>query len=208
MDFKHYILTRFNLGVYSDNNPYRQHVGDAEQWMAHRLDLFERLCLPSVLSQTWRNFTWLLAFDEDTPRRILLRYDYIDNVQIIYEQPHLWLRRQKPECEWLLTSRIDNDDWYAPQFAERLQDAFMERTEVVDVNYEAVDLNTSKHYASGRRRANSPFLSLYEPWGNNPMTAMGRPHSIMPDIYSSRRLDGVLAYQGIHGKNVCNKIPQ
>lgn len=203
MNFKHYILTRFNLGLYSDN-PYK--VPDPDLWLSHRLKLFEKYCLPSVRKQTCKDFTWVMAWDERTPEAILKKYDYLDCVQIVHEQPHVWLRQQRPEAEWLLTTRFDNDDIYLPAFVADVQAAFRFKEEVIDVNYHAWDLYADRYYESGRNRANSPFLSLAEQWNKTPVTALGRPHSVMPDHYYARRLDGVHAIQILHDRNVSNKI--
>lgn len=205
--FKHFILTRFNLGIYDKDSAYADKVGNPAGWMAHRMELFERYCLPTFLKQTCQNFTWVIAFAPETPREIILKYDYIENVQIIYEQPHLWLRKQKPETDWLITSRMDNDDQYSRHFVEMIQAAFDEKEEIIDIMYQVVDLKTKEHYPSYRRRNNSPFLSLVEPWTHEPMTAMGRPHTNMVELYPSRRLENILAFQLIHDRNICNKIP-
>lgn len=208
MNFKHYILTRFNLGVYSENNPYADTVGNPSVWMKHRTELFERYCLPSVLGQTNMNFTWIMAFDENTPYEYTRRYDYIENVKIVYEQPHIWLRREHRQAEWLITSRFDNDDIYSPEFVNMIQSAFDEKTEILDIDYRILHLKTKQLYHHKRRRCNSPFLSLSERWFPNICTAFGHPHTYMPDFYTGRRLDGILAYQVIHDKNVINKIPK
>ena len=52
----HLLITRFNLN-YGDLYPY------SDDWMAHRMEIFERYCLPSVARQEGREFRWLVYFD-------------------------------------------------------------------------------------------------------------------------------------------------
>lgn len=203
--FKHYILTRFNLGIYDPAGPYHKTVKTPRAWLKHRIQLFEKYTLPSVQRQTCQDFTWVLAFDPDTPPDIVCAYDYMDNVQVCFEQPHLWLRTQEPETEWLITSRFDNDDMYDPQFVWKIQSEFRAIEEVIDIDYHVFDVAQQQMFTSERYRANSPFLSLVERWELGPMTALGRPHTVMPDVYESRKL-GVYATQIIHDRNVCNKV--
>ena len=202
MKFKHYILTRFNLGLYSQN-PYN--IPDVHEWMVHRLILFDNITLPSIQAQTCQDFTWVLAFDELTPISVISEFDCLERVKIIYEQPHIWLRKQKIETDWLITSRFDNDDYYLPEFVETIQGEFSERLEIIDIKYMQKKINNDRLFDTRRRRCNSPFISLVEPW-MEVKTAMDKKHTVMPDSYPSRKIDKVLAYMIIHEMNVINKI--
>lgn len=201
--FKHYILTRYNLGIYSKDNPYAATVGDPEKWMKHRAQLF-KACYDSVMNQTCKDFEWIIAIDGATPFRWYRKLMSHERVIIVYTQPHQTLRYFDHEAEWLITTRLDNDDILHPDFVAKIQAQFDETTKLIDVHYEAV--KDGVHYQSGRTRPNSPFLSLIEPWGENVMTALGRPHTVMCEQYPAVWLPDVLAYQMIHDRNVSNKI--
>lgn len=205
MKFKHFILTRYNLGIYDKDNPYFKTVGNPDEWMRHRAKLFDK-CLISLFEQTNKNFTWIIAVDPISLGTIKINEKYV-NVKFITEQPHIWLRKQYPGAEWLITSRLDNDDILHPDYVDAIQSKFREVNEIIDIDYEVVDNATGLKYPSNRTKPNSPFLSLIEPWGNTIMTAMGKAHSIMSDIYPARKL-GVFAQQVIHDRNVLNKIPK
>lgn len=81
MKLQHYLLTRFNVGVYQgaggadwfDSFYGKRFTMPADAWMERRLDLFERYCLPSVAQQEEKDFIWLLYMDILTPRRFLDR---------------------------------------------------------------------------------------------------------------------------------------
>ena len=67
VEFRHYILTRFNLPLSSRNNGMGIDVC-GEEYLAYRFRLFEDYCLPSVKNQSCQNFKWLVLFDANTPR--------------------------------------------------------------------------------------------------------------------------------------------
>lgn len=184
--FKHYIFTRWNrqddqVTVY--NNPA---INDPEDWMKHRIKLFNEITLPSVMLQTERNFTWLLSFAEETPQELTDYYASWPNVKIIYEYPQTWLRKQPfKDGEWIITTRLDNDDYIYPDFVKMIQGQFREEFLLVDTDgrqwdletgkiYKRfveqedggeLDLKTGKLYTVERKTCNSPFISLIEQVG-------------------------------------------
>ena len=69
---RHYILTRFNLKLWkTDRN---QCSTRSDQWLSKRFELFEKYCLPSILKQSFKDFTWIVLFDEGTPDSYKQRY--------------------------------------------------------------------------------------------------------------------------------------
>jgi hypothetical protein len=65
MFFHHFILTRFNLPLWTEDK-CGCHINRVS-WLEERMSLFEKYCLPSVIGQTNHNFTWILLCDEKTP---------------------------------------------------------------------------------------------------------------------------------------------
>ena len=116
----------------------------------------------------------------------------------------IFLQNQKPEAEWLITSRFDNDDILDSQYIAEIQRQFRAEEEIIDVDYVKTDFRETK--PSGRTRPNSPFLSFIEYWDMNIKTALGYPHSVMPDHFPSRKINKVLAKMVIHKNNVINKF--
>lgn len=204
---KHFIFTRFNLldaktDIY--NNP---RIQDPDAWMEHRLKIFEQYTLPSMLNQTNKNFTWLLAFSEKTPMEVLNRYDYaLDGLRIIFTYPKDWIRCLTPETDWLITSRLDNDDYYDPGFIDRIQSNADEVNEIIDIDYQQLDHVTGKRYSSLRASPNSPFLSLVEPWGDDIKTCFHCSHTNMIRAFPAWKINHPLATMVIHEKNQLNRI--
>ncbi len=65
MNFHHFLLTRFNLPLWTEDK--HGHSIDRSVWLEGRLHLFEKYCLPSVCVQIFQDFTWILLCDENTP---------------------------------------------------------------------------------------------------------------------------------------------
>jgi len=223
--FKHYIFTRWNLldtntTIY--NNPA---IDNPEVWMKHRMELFEKYTLPSVMLQTCKNFTWLLAFAKETPIWITDKYKEFPNVVIIREYPADWLRRYwgHTEGDWIISSRLDNDDMIMPEYIETVQSYFDETFKLVDTDGVKHVIATGKEYTPARKSNNSPFISLIEqvgvPWqsiANDPKerrlitehvkTVYFCSHSHMemhfPSVKSYKKLYKMI----IHDRNISNKL--
>ena len=222
--FKHYIFTRWNLqddkiDIY--NNPL---IPDPEEWMEHRMKLFDEITLPSVMMQTCRDFTWLLSFSPATPIKILRKYSEFPNVHIIYEYPRTYLRKMLANRkEWIITSRLDNDDMIAPEYVEKVQGQFDEKFLLVDTDGVQLDLATGKTYTPDRKGNNSPFISLIEYTGVSWMSISRDPderrlitepvktcywcsHSKMEWHFPSVKIPQRLYKMVIHDRNVTNHI--
>jgi len=134
----HFILTRFNLALWSTDKTKKSI--DRNQWLVERMKLFETYCLPSIASQTSKNFTWIILCDNQTPdeqkQRIKAYKDQCPQIHLI------WV---KPEASWhfaqifpqviakllqeagfsdddiCLTTYLDNDDALNTHFVEDIQ---------------------------------------------------------------------------------------
>lgn len=123
----HVLMTRFNMVL-----PGFRESGDLENedtfnaWLQDRMRIFRDVCLRSILSQSKKPDFWMIGFDE-------ARQHLVEPVlQLI--QNHKWIipvwqktvngqaesaripflreieNRRLPQHEWLITSRLDNDD--------------------------------------------------------------------------------------------------
>jgi len=132
-------MTRFNVGLYPKQmeQAYSDKLGrvpaeDPDRWMKNRFELFERFCVPSVRNQSVKDFIWLVVFDAKTPQRYLDRADRLGRgchlVPLRAERGHRRTLRLyaahslKPDTEYLITSRIDNDDAIHRDFMKTVQD--------------------------------------------------------------------------------------
>lgn len=206
----HFLLTRFNVewaaSLPADPSG-KLHLDPG--WLAPRLQLFERVCLPSVVAQTCRDFRWLLFASEETPEPFRSQMSELASAasvptEIVWSGPwddSLPAREVAARTSAkTLTTRLDNDDAIA-------------RTHVGDVQAAAVSLADGATIAPRRgfqlyldqRRAytrthqRSPFLTLVE--DRPTRTALGLAHA---RIGASVDLAGPQFLQTIHGQNIDN----
>lgn len=213
--FSHFILTRFNNGVY--DNPK---VEDPARWMRERIKLF-RATRESVLSQEG-DFKWVLSFDENTPDKDIDKIITDERMIATAVDIRNFFDDYEVDTEWVITSRMDNDDLYLPGAVKAIQDRFTEQIYLIDIDYYQYDLESMQKYTSGneskgqryRMLNNGPFLSLVESskWIK---TCYSRPHTKMPDGYpfengyfpiANCKIEEPLAMMVIHDENMMNKI--
>ena len=197
--FVHYIVTTFNCGLYKRS-------WDTGKWMEKRLELFEKYTLPSLKAQTCQDFKWLLMFDPATPK--IPDFDY-DNIIITCESGTAKYFNKHMKDKWLITSRLDNDDYYEPTFVEEIQRCFKEEQLLIDVNGRQLDHKTGKFYKLPKYNLNSPFLSLIErrkDWIVKYKTVRYTNHGKMKQYFKTKYINKKLVVQVIHDNNRMNSL--
>ncbi len=222
--FDHFIITRFNLKNYDANWSLDKNKNDtlSNNWLEHRLDLFQRYCIPSLLNQTNGDFKWVLYFDtstdikyrkiiEDLPKSypmILIRYvNGYDGFSKKY--PEDIVKWKDTKKEYLITSRIDNDDVLHKGMVDRIQQSFDFQ------NFKAV--NFSKIYCL---KLNPPrelflrilfsnhFVSLIEKVKNNKINGcysrMDHEWNVKGQVLQIT--DDVYCMELIHERNLLNRL--
>jgi hypothetical protein len=183
--------------------------------MEERFALFEQYCLPSVLGQSDQNFRWHIYFDRNTPEtylrraqqnvgdrnNILIRLCDIYGSETVKEDLPIDL---EPPHEWLVTTRLDNDDRLDRDFVLCLRRSVRVGT-VEALNFPlGYVLHGNKFYLS--RQESNAFISLSEPFANI-RTVLCTPHNEMSRFFPLREIEGGVAWlQVIHGSNVSNKV--
>lgn len=202
--FSHYILTRFNFGLYDRE--------DADKWMKDRMPLFEKT-KESVLSQEG-DFKWIISVDMRTPAKYLKKIFTDDRmIKTELDMRQVFLQGEvKAKTEWVITTRFDNDDLLKPGAVKIIQQYFKPYIHVVDIDY--YQLKDGVEYTSERFTSTSPFLSLIEP-SSRVMTALCRPHSKLVtgypfpdglDVIRGKKIPGIYANMVLHGNNAANKL--
>lgn len=194
--FVHYILTHFNYGLYGRS-------WDKELWMKKRLDIFRRFTLPSLQAQTNQDFKWLIRFDPQTPEVPDFGYD---NIVTSFDPGAGMYINRHVTTPWLITSRIDNDDYYEPTFIEEIQRCFNEEELLIDVNGRQMDIKTGRFYRFPKYSLNSPFLSLIEKKKDRYSTVRCYTHGDMKNHFKTRYINKKLVVQVIHDTNLCNRL--
>ncbi|MDA8383618.1 MAG: glycosyltransferase [Betaproteobacteria bacterium] len=209
----HYIVTRFNVR----EDAAKKSALDPE-WLARRFDLFERFCLPTVMSQTSRDFIWLLLFDVDTPPSARRRIEKLAEwplIKPLFLEPGTSdVGRVAVEMamvgtpDLLLTTRLDNDDGLASNYVEVVRNRGMvEEPTVLEF---PVGYVWWRGHAYRDRQPRNPFITLAEPLYGDPsrpfVTVYKEAH------HESFKMGRVLEVsedpgwlQVVHGGNIANR---
>jgi hypothetical protein len=135
--FQHYIVTRFNVGLYFGRSEV-----SAREWMDDRLRLFEKYCVPSVMTQTCQDFKWIIILDRYTPQHRIRDVKFLAPKSHIYHSkwPETKFHERKSEqgtwkqsfvseiqgkSEYAVMTRLDNDDALNVNFVKYVQDALL-----------------------------------------------------------------------------------
>jgi hypothetical protein len=213
---KHFLLTRFN----PPTSYARQGEGLEPDWLEHRFNIFESFCLPSVLGQSNKSFSWLILFDMKTPKK------WIDRIKgDIKCLPDAHILMTDRYCEsvvtagilklidindtrHILTTRLDNDDAIACDYlgnALAVAKTLNHRqTHIIDHDN---GCQVSRNGIFLIKFPLNPFLSVISPV-DNLKTAFHTMHGRMDRIGKVTRVDskGPHWMQVVHGKNISNRI--
>jgi hypothetical protein len=211
--FNHFILTRVN------------YTNSSKEWLSHRIELFEKYTIPSILKQTSKNFTWLWLCDSvyhvDWIKELASKYiDQINIVPIFQSgtmdawQSHFinYINQNvaKKDIEFLITSRLDNDDMLAPEYIETVQKHTHCQTEILDFEgYQLNAQNDDLYICNKYTEKPSPFSSLIEEVSTAPFsTVVIKDHTKLLDEFGTYiKIQNPLFTQVIHDQNLKNKIP-
>ncbi len=234
MNFSHFIVTQFNLRNFplSHNTEYTRWV----EWTRSRVDIFRSFCLPSLLNQSCKSFTWLLFFDEATPEEFngfLNEMRSHDFISICYSKGVEGFesnycdeisKRIDKNKDWVITSRLDNDDCLHKDAIKIIRENFVEKHKYLISLASGYILNIGELTLSHYFYPMSPFISLIESVNAGISGVFERGHTkwdalrllISKEIwyeYFSREkrksrfiLKKPYWIQVIHGKNISNSF--
>jgi hypothetical protein len=217
---KHYLITPWNV----DNLNM--------DWLLERKRLFEKFCLPSVLSQTNTNFEWLLMADARTPdefRVVLDAYPatvlYVNfdltNINKATTKQKRGIRIEEsiraPLTEYLkgvtedyiITTRLDSDDAISTDHIDKIQ-RYAKQMKASGLPF-WLNLQRGLKWCGGNvypiGALHNPFVSMVET-PEDPLTAYRCCHKV---IYKHARVEQVREghptwMQVIHGGNLLNKL--
>jgi len=204
---QHVILTRFNI------KDYQWRALPSSSWMDHRLTLFERLCFPSVESQSQQNFTWIVFVHPRTDSHSLRRLRRLQDRRFFelafYEtySPELAsevVLRYAKNAERMITTRFDNDDALHSDYVNVVQQ-YLGVGRLRWLNFDqGLKLGAKGIYTA--HHLSNAFLSRVE-CAPKVITALTRMHSI---VHRTEEMQHVRGFRGwlqvIHGRNVANII--
>lgn len=218
---KHFLCTRFNL----KNEDWKTDRDDvnvlSEEWMKQRLELFEKYCLPSVLNQKNKNFTWVIFFDLDTSavyRNRIEMYSnnginfsavYIDGTASLVDELKKFVYENISEHdEFIITSRLDNDDAIHQNFIDVIQELAKDKHEMVIDLITGYQMNISNNIYEFRNHFKyfNPFISVVES-SKNIKSVYSKQHFEWNESDSIKSYNlNPLWIEIIHSKNKLNII--
>lgn len=223
--YKHFVIIRFNIRVKfgcnlrePNNNPMEQILDEA--YLEERFKLFETYTLPSLKMQTCQNFEVIVLFHKETPEKykervaeqqreypFLLPLYFSDSEKFDFEE--FVQEKFMDEYPYFVTSRLDNDDMYAPTYIETIQEYIASLSQMRTCFFsfkrgEKFDLQEGKRYEFDYMQ--NHFLSMLAPASTNVLkydhsTIEQSGHEIVP-----LEPDSIMWTEIVHNSNVANKI--
>jgi hypothetical protein len=216
-DFTHAILTRFSVRADPAASPF------SGEWLAHRLELFEAYCLPSLAAQTCRDFVWFVFCDETTDSACLARLGHlggeVEQLRVVVVTPGLPAYREvlattRPQDRLLVSTRVDSDDGSSTDLVARVQEyvpAFLASSQPAALLGFSRGVKWSE--ADGTLYAtwnpHSAHLTLFERLDvqREPVTVQSGNHGFMQERYPLHVDAGPPVWlQVLHGGNVSNHV--
>ncbi len=214
-EFDHVLLTRFSAVIVPGAEPA------GEEWLRYRLGFFDDVTYPSVISQTTRDFTWLVLFDDRCSEEFRKDVEYLAEDVFTPIWTHEDFRRDSfaphvaavtdgegGPAPFLITTRIDSDDGMAVDFMATVQEQFARQERLFVSLTRGIQVDRSGAVYRSVSLSN-PFLSLIERRrpGQLPDTvyvakhARARGHGPIREVRAP-----VMWIQVVHDLNVSNIV--
>ena len=185
--YKHYLITRFNLRK-SDWISDKKNVEVlTDEWHHNRFNLFIDFCFSSVKAQTNTNFEWLVFFDETTTDKyrviIASLEEQMPNFTPVFVNgmdqflPTINTIINTCKEEFIITSRIDNDDCLSKFYIDEIQKRFNKQNYMAFdfINGYTIQIQPDIKVAKRLDQFN-PFITLIEK-NDNPKSVWSVRHS-------------------------------
>ena len=214
--FQHFFLTKFNVRSFPDQKP-----GCDPAWLERRFRLFDQFCFPSVQQQSNQNFQWLVFFDIDTPQefkqKIAAYAERWHNFVPVYldcplpygqfpDDVRKVVRNYIPaDCEYLITTWLDNDDAIHKDYVQMIQDNFNQQESETINFFFGYQLAAGKLYFDFE--LSNHFISLIEKYQPESFhTCLCRPHKELYEVCKSAKkiFCKPVWIEVVHGSNYMN----
>tara|TARA_B110001450_G_C17639850_1_gene488887 strand:- start:416 stop:1258 length:843 start_codon:yes stop_codon:yes gene_type:complete len=218
--FDHFIITRFNLKNKDwtlDKNA--NNICD-EEWLKFRYEVFTKTCYNSIKNQDVKNFKWLVYFDTNTPELYKdinkkLHTDFPLFTPLYRDSNQQFLDNLADDIkslttkDYIITTRIDNDDAFHYKAIETIQKEFDFQEEVIInlpwiICFDMLKKRMSKHYF-----VSNPFISLIEKKTIETFkTVFSKQHNEWRKSNEIININDKKPYcfQLIHERNICNNM--
>jgi hypothetical protein len=211
-NFQHFLITRINIDWHISKPKTREERNDPD-FLKHRLDIFEKICYPSVKAQINKNFIWLLLVDSDLPdlfRKRIEKYSlstkiipvYITDKETCLDSLKQVIKENfSLSNQYLITTNLDSDDAIAEDFILTIQEQFKNQ------NFEFINFPFGYLYRFQdktlylREWLTAPchtLIETFEDW----KTVLTYPHATITQYKVSQIFMKPMWLMTSHGKNV------
>jgi len=203
--FHQFLLTRFSVRIRGERFQERA-------WLEKRFELFERFCFPSVAGQSTQCFDWFVFFDSSLPEDLQARVESwarFPAFHAVFVTGRFdgglvcrVLREFGVSGEYVITSRVDNDDALATRFMETVQSSFHRQA------FEFVNQPCGYFWDGSRawavRNHSNAFISLVER-ADGFRTVLSFNHARALDAGPIRQAGSMPGWLAVlHGDNLAN----
>lgn len=207
-NYRHVFFTRFNLPIELSGKTSTKVLED--DWLSQRIQLFGRYCYPGVARQSCSEFTWFVLFHPETPNWVfqsMMDFEKAHCIRAKDTSTETLVRiveEHVQPSEWLLSTRLDNDDAIHRDFVANLRSSIVEDS----MKFYNFPVGYTMHQSRVYRRTYScnPFISLFEPRKDAKLvycTSHEMAFRVAPVVNMSA---SAMWIQIIHGGNVANKM--
>jgi len=219
---KQFLLTRFN--IYSGSELKFDPETDVD-YLRHRFELFDKYTVPSVYSQTARDFKWIVLFSDRLPNEFVKKvteyeekYEFFEGRYLSKEQvfPKRYMLNESikkiisdyTQGEVILT-RMDNDDVIADNYLENVKNA----AEKHHLNYNfAINFSRGLQYDETNKvlikynRPHNHFFSICTHISDDFIEPLCQNHENIMENMELREEDSSFPQwmEIIHGNNLSN----
>lgn len=224
---RHYIVTRFNLGLYRTNpNP--------DKWFYDRMKIFEAVTLPSLQKQTCQNFHYAVLVDAETPNNHMdvidgyfLNNHFADFTVDVYPislsndwHPKRYGERWSCAIEYrsftsyisaeskrVIQTRLDNDDALMPDAIKRIQDQIAGPCAMcIDFTRGYVVDSVNKKLYHAKHPYGTPFISLHQSCSSKMKCIYDYTHQKFPKLFPQVEVADRIWIMNLHERNVSNRL--
>lgn len=223
-NFEHYIVTRFNIKSEGWKKDKNGNVVNDLNWLRKRYQLFENFCLTSMKSQTEIDYKWLVFFDTETPQNYIqinnkiakafpqFRPIYVDGFSD-FENTLKSIVTKETIAEFVLTSRLDNDDCFHEDAIKKIQNAFKPKdNSIIELTRGlTMQIGTEVKLAKREHLHSGPFITLIEKLTRDKLvkTVYNNEHTKWSNSADFIVVDDNYYWlQTIHDSNMANKLHQ
>lgn len=219
MNFRHFIITRFNIPAKGFSLDKKKVTVNDDIWLKDRIVLFETYCIASIKTQTCKNFVWLVFFDEKSPQYLKEKIDVwekdcpqfcpiyvVDYDDFSSNAIFNSIKGKLNNEEYIITTRLDNDDALLSNAVENIQSNFISKDNVIIDIERGFSYDINKGVLSARSDKSGPFISYIEKI-DAIQTVYKYKHRQWVDIAEFISINEMpLWVQIIHERNVLNTI--